>query len=170
MRWWRSPRRWWACCAGTPERPDYRGRVNPLLTRLTQRRWVLDALIVAVIVGLGSLRGPDDRGDLVGWLFTLALALPLLWRRRAPVAVFAVIAAVALVAWSLDVRAFGFSALLVALYTVTVQASPRLALAAGAVLEAGILMASLRWAPHRNVEDSIVALTGLAVAAGVLGV
>ena len=141
-----------------------------MIAFFAQRRWTLDALIVAIIVGLSSLRAPDDVYDVEAWLFTIALALPLLWRRRAPVVVFGVIAAVALLAWALDIRAFGFSALLVALYTIAVQASLRTTLTAGAVLEVGVLMASLRWAPHGHPEDAFVALTGMAVAAGVLGI
>jgi signal transduction histidine kinase len=144
--------------------------VTPLLARIAQRRWPLDALIVAVVVGLSSLRAPDDRGDLMSWLFTVALALPLFWRRRAPIAVFATIAAVALTAWALDVRAFGFSALLVALYTIAVRSSLRLLVAAAIVLEVGVVLASVRWAPHQRWDDSLIALTGLAVAAGVLGI
>ena len=80
------------------------------------------------------------------------------------------ISAVALVSWALDVRAFGSSALLVALYTVAVQAPWRTTLAAAAVLEFGVLIASLRWGPHHHPEDVFVALTGMAVAAGVLGI
>jgi signal transduction histidine kinase len=139
-----------------------------VIPRLNQHRWALDALIVLVIVGLSSLRAPDDVADLDSWLFTIALALPLLWRRRAPLAVFGVIAAAALLAWALDVRAFGFSALLVALYTIAVQESLRTTLIAATVLEVGIVMATLRWSP--SAENSIVALSGLATAAGVLGV
>ncbi|MCW2983787.1 MAG: two-component sensor histidine kinase, partial [Conexibacter sp.] len=147
---------------------------NPHLTRLSawsaQRRWALDAVVVAVIVALGSLRGPDDHEGLTAWLFTVALALPLLWRRHRPVAVFAVITAVAVVQWALDIRAFGDSALLVALYTVAATQPLRTTLLAAAVLEVGIVMASLRWAPHGHPLDVIVALSGLATAAGVLGV
>jgi signal transduction histidine kinase len=156
----------------------YGGRVtngpNPHLTRLSawsaRRRWALDALVVAIIVGIGSLRAPDAGAELKPWLFTVALALPLLWRRRAPVAVFAVVTAVALVQWTLDVRAFGDSALLVALYTIAATQPLRTTLLAGAVLEVGIVMASLRWGPHGHPLDVVVALTGLATAAGVLGV
>jgi signal transduction histidine kinase len=148
--------------------------VNPHLTRLSawsaQRRWALDALICAAIVGLGSLRGPDDPQDLMAWLFTIALALPLVWRRRWPVAVFASIAVLALVQWALDIRAFGDAALLVALYSVAATRPLRTTLATAAVLEIGIVMASVRWAPHDHPLDIMVALTGLATAAGVLGV
>jgi signal transduction histidine kinase len=140
------------------------------LRQLAQRRWALDALIVLVILGLGSLRAPDDVNDLKSWLFTLALALPLLRRRQWPVATFAVIAVIALVQWLLDIRAFGDSALLVALYTVAATQPFRTTLAAAALLEFGIVIASLRWSPSHRPLDVIVALSGMATAAGVLGV
>jgi signal transduction histidine kinase len=147
--------------------------VNPHLTRMSawsaRRRWALDALIVATVVGLGSLRAPDDVAATTSWLFTLTLALPLLWRRRRPVAVFAAICAVALVQWALDVPAFGDSALLVALYTVAATQPLRTTLAAAAVLEVGIGMAAARWAPGHRL-DIVIALSGMATAAGVLGV
>ena len=133
-------------------------------------RWALDALIVAAIVGLGSLRGPDDVEQVTSWLFTVALALPLLWRRRAPVAVSGVISALACLQWALDVRAFGDSALLVALYTVAATQPLRTTLGAAAVLEIGIGLAVARWAGRGHPLDAFVALSGLATAAGVLGV
>jgi signal transduction histidine kinase len=147
---------------------------DPSLGRLTawsaQHRWALDALIVAAIVGLGLLRAPDDADQAVSWLFTLALALPLLWRRQRPVAVFAAVGAVALVQWSLDVVAFGDSALLVALYTVAATQPLRTTLVAAAVLEFGVVIAVARWAPHGHPLDAFVGLSGLCTAAAVLGV
>jgi signal transduction histidine kinase len=149
--------------------------VNQLPNRLSSMSarfpWALDALIVATIVGLGTLRAPDSSHDLKAWLFTVALALPLSWRRRYPERVFAVIAVIALVQWALDVIAFGDSALLVALYTVAATRPLRTALAAGAVLELGVVMAIVRWTHDGgSPEDGFVALSGLATAAAVLGV
>jgi signal transduction histidine kinase len=147
---------------------------HPPLTRLmawsAQRNWVVDALIVALIVGLGSLRAPDDLRDLTSWTFTLALALPLLWRRRQPEVVFSAIAGVALVQWAFDVVAFGDSALLVALYTIAATRPLRTTLIAAAALEVGIALAAVRWASGHDMVDAIVALTGLGTAAAVLGV
>jgi signal transduction histidine kinase len=147
---------------------------NPRITRLSawnaQRPWVLDGAIVAAIVALGSLRGPDGGESTAGWAFTVALALPLLGRRRWPVGVFAVIAVIAVGQWAADVRAFGDSALLVALYTVAATQPLRTTLAAAAVIELGIALAVARWAPDSSPVDGFVALSGLATAAAVLGV
>jgi signal transduction histidine kinase len=147
---------------------------NPRLTRLSawnaRRPWVLDGAVVAAIVAIGSLRGPDDVARPASWAFTVALALPLLWRRRWPVGVFAVIAVIALAQWAADVRAFGDSALLIALYTVAATQPMRTTLAAAAVVELGIALALARWAPDGQPLNAFVALSGLATAAGVLGV
>jgi signal transduction histidine kinase len=101
-------------------------------------------------------------------VFDVLLALPLLWRRRNAVAVFGVIAAVALVQWIVDVRATGDLALLVALYSVAVAEPARVALGAAAVLEVGVVLASLRWGTHDE-PRSIIALTAMLTAAGLLG-
>jgi signal transduction histidine kinase len=96
--------------------------------------------------------------------------LPLLWRRRAPVAVFGVIAAVALVQWFADVRAFGDSALLVALYTVAATQPLRTTLLAAAIVEVGVVMATLRWSLGADAGiKAVIGLSGMATAAGVLG-
>jgi signal transduction histidine kinase len=147
--------------------------LNPWLTRLSawsvRRRWALDVLIVLTIIGLGSLRRPYGIDGWKGWLFTVALALPLLWRRRRPVGVFAVIAAIALVQWALDIRAFGDSALLVALYTVAATRPLTTTLWAAAALEAGIGLAVARWGSEGDPLNAFVALSALVTAAGVLG-
>jgi signal transduction histidine kinase len=147
---------------------------NARLTRLSawsaRRRSALDVLIVTAIVGLGSLPRPGGIEGWRGWLFTVALALPLLWRRRRPVGVFAVITAIALVQWAADARAFGDSALLVALYTVAATQPLRTTLAAAAVLEVGIGLAVARWGGGGEALNAVVALSGLVTAAAVLGV
>jgi signal transduction histidine kinase len=151
-----------------PTGPDH--QLTSLSTWSAQRRWALDGLIVVTIVGLGLLRAPDDVAKSTSSLFTVALALPLLWRRRRPVTVFAVVVAVAVVQLALDVRAFGDSALLVALYTVAVTQPLRTTLVAAAMLEVGIGAAVARWASHGDPLNAFVALSGLLTAAGVLGV
>jgi signal transduction histidine kinase len=158
--------------------PGYREGVStspdPRPTRLAavgaRRPWVADLLVVAVIVVLGSLPDPGRAEGTTGWLVTVVLALPLLWRRRFPVAVFAVIAAIALAQWAADVRAFGDTALLVALYTVAATRPLRVALAAAAVLEIGVVLAIARWAPDSNEVNAFIGLSGLTTAAGVLGI
>ena len=142
-----------------------------LVTRLVEldarHRWILDAGIV-VVLAAGSIAINANLGAASLGL-SVALCLPLLWRRRYPVAVFATIALIALGQWLLGIRAFGDVALLVALYSVAVAKPTGVTLIAAAVLEVGAVMATLRWAV---VEPGKVwiGLTGLATAAGVLGI
>nr|BFE79129.1 hypothetical protein GCM10020093_017300 [Planobispora longispora] len=76
---------------------------------------------------------------------TAALALPLIWRRRAPLTVFGAVAAAAFVQWLMDVPLPADVALLVALYTVAANSDRRGTFAAAAVVEGGALLACLRW-------------------------
>jgi signal transduction histidine kinase len=125
------------------------------------------AVIVALGVG-GRFHGPGGPGTSAA--FTVAMALPLLWRRRAPVAVFGALAAIALVQWSVGVLAFGDIALLVALYTVAATQPTRTTLIVASLLEAGIVLAALTWAPaDGGAVRAIITLTAMASAAGVLG-
>jgi signal transduction histidine kinase len=135
---------------------------------LRRRPVVGDVVLVAALIALGSFNGENPGATAAGRAFTVALVLPLLWRRRWPVAVFAVVAALAFVQWLADVRAFGDAALLVALYSVAVSQPRRVALAAAAVVELGVVLAGLRWAPGNGLR-AFVALSGLATAAFVLG-
>jgi signal transduction histidine kinase len=123
-------------------------------------------VVVIVVIGVGTpFHGHGAPA------FTVAMALPLLWRRRAPVAVFGALAAVAFAQWCLGVLAFGDAALLVALYTVASTQPARTTLVAAAVLEAGIVLAAVTWEPDDGgAVRAIVTLTALASAAGVLGI
>jgi signal transduction histidine kinase len=131
-----------------------------------ERPWLLDGGVVAILLLLGVATN-RNLGD-ASVAFDVALALPLLWRRRHPRAVFATVAVVALAQWLLDVKAFGDVALLVALYSVAAAESTRTTLLAGAVLELGIVLATVRWAAGDPLQVWI-GLSGLATAAGVLG-
>ncbi|CCH32280.1 histidine kinase [Actinosynnema sp. NPDC047251] len=106
----------------------------------------------------------------VALALTAALALPLVWRRRAPLAVFGVVAGAAFVQWLLDVQLPADIALLVALYTVAANSGRRGTLLAGAVVAVGGLLACLRWATDGAFLAPFVAVTAMVVAAAVLGV
>ena len=80
----------------------------------------------------------------------------------------AVVAAVALVQWLVDIRVLADVALLVALYTVAVHERPSRIVASTVVVEAGVAMATIRWSPGGDEPRSFVFLTGL-VAAAVCG-
>lgn len=140
------------------------------------RRWAAGhprALDVAVACTVQVLALPATlhvaRSQPWAWAFDVALVLPLVWRRRAPVAVFATQAAVALVQWVVGVPLGADIALLVSLYTIAITQPRRVAVGAIAVLETGVVLAAVRFAPAGDVVGSMVFLSGLVVAAYFLG-
>lgn len=129
---------------------------------------VRDALLPALLLlNIATTSAPQGLPAAVA--LTAALALPLVWRRRAPVTVFGAVAAAAFVQWLTDVQLPADIALLVALYTVAATADRRATLAAAAVAEAGALLACLRWATDGAFLTPFVAVTATVVAAAVLG-
>ncbi|WP_052509128.1 histidine kinase [Kitasatospora griseola] len=111
------------------------------------------------------------RGELVvASALTVALVLPLVWLRRAPVVVFAAVVAAAFVQWWADVQLPADAALLVALYAVAADAGRRVVFVACAVVEGGALLACLRWATPGAFPAPFAALTAAVVAAAALGV
>ncbi|MFF4006775.1 sensor histidine kinase [Streptomyces sp. NPDC001717] len=101
---------------------------------------------------------------------TAALALPLVWRRRAPLAVFVAVVAAAFAQWLADVQLAADVALLMALYTTAAHTGRRGTLLAAAVVEGGAVLACLRWASNGAFLTPFVALSATVVAAAVLGV
>jgi signal transduction histidine kinase len=152
----------------------HRGGVPRTMTAV--RRWglrlppmVWDSLLPALLLlNVMTTRAPQEPPVAVG--LTAALALPLVWRRRAPLTVFGAVAAAAFVQWLTDIQLPADIALLVALYTVAANANRRSTLVAGAVVEGGALLACLRWAAEGAFLTLFVAVTAMVVAAAVLGV
>jgi signal transduction histidine kinase len=106
--------------------------------------------------------------SVIDGLLVAALSLPLLVRRRYPLEAFAVIAAMALLQWVTNARYLSDISLLVAFYTVASIEGPRKRVIAATVLEIGIVLAVLRWGDGHWLL--MVLLSGMATAAGVLGV
>jgi signal transduction histidine kinase len=130
----------------------------------------MDGVLALAVLGLGLLNNlPGGEPGRVA-LFTPLLALPLIWRRRAPVAVFGVAAAVAFVQWLQFRPLFADTALFVALYSVATARPRRVAIAATAVLEGGALLATIRWSANEPWIQTFVLLSGAVVAAVVSGV
>ncbi|MEU0518420.1 histidine kinase [Streptosporangium sp. NPDC006007] len=130
---------------------------------------MLDALPAAAIFLVTLGPGQVLRGGLEVVLLQVGLVLPLVWRRRAPLTVFAVIATVAGLQWLAGVQLPADVALLVALYTVGAHATWPRTLTAAAVVEAGAVLASARWAPEGQFLLSVTALTAMIAAAAVTG-
>ena len=137
-----------------------------MIRSLRPRRW--DLLSAAFVVLLVAPELAPRHGGLADIAFDLAFAIPLLWRSRLPVGVFAALAAVAFVQWLVGVRVLGDVALLIAMYTVASREDRRSALTAAAILELGVVLALVRWFHGAHVR-SFVGLTGLVVAATVFG-
>ncbi|MGH8889457.1 MAG: sensor histidine kinase [Acidothermaceae bacterium] len=140
-----------------------RSRNRPAMT-------VVDVCVALAIALPGLHSVSRDGGPLtIGILLDLGLALPLIWRRRAPSVVFGVIATVALATWLGDKRIFAAVALLIAFYTVAAYEPRRRTIAAAIVLEFGVLLATLSWAGGGRVLLGFVFLSGLVTAAGFIG-
>ncbi|MFI6512199.1 sensor histidine kinase [Streptosporangium sp. NPDC050855] len=122
------------------------------------RAWVArhgvlgDALVVAPLVPFCLIQvihpgGPEMRtgGTWGGLVLVAALLIPLFWRRRYPLTVFAVVASVSFVQWATGLGMIaGNVAVLVAMYGVASRCRTRWAIAAGAVAELGILLVVFR--------------------------
>jgi signal transduction histidine kinase len=137
---------------------------------LHQRRPLVGDVVLVVVMLLPALapRVGDLPTTANARVFSAALMLPLLARRRWPIEVFALISLIALGQWLLGVRAFGDAALLVALYGVAVSQPTSITLVAAAVVEGGVVIALARWSTGIDVR-AFVGLSGLATAAAVLG-
>jgi signal transduction histidine kinase len=94
----------------------------------------------------------------------------LIFRRRAPMTVFVVIALVSFVQWLVSGPALATSSLLVALSTVALESPWLVVVAATVILETGVIMATISWTPTGNDFKSFVFLTGLAFAALLAGI
>lgn len=133
------------------------------------RLGAVDVVPVLLLLAAGLIH-PRESG-VIAAAFDVALALPLLWRRRAPVAVFCLVWVVAAVQ-GLTVRPTAAdAALLLAFYTVATSAGLRVTVALGVALELGAIAASVKWS-HGSSElvKGFVSLSGLATAAGVIGI
>jgi signal transduction histidine kinase len=124
------------------------------------------ALGVLVIAGADALT--EHSHPLVPLSFDVALALPLVWRRRRPTAVLVAIALIAGAQWLADVKVLGDAALLIALSTVAAHRPRVVAVLGAALLELGAVLATVRWGAD-DAFKTFVGFTGLTVAAAGLG-
>ncbi|WP_165425594.1 sensor histidine kinase [Streptomyces sp. BK022] len=171
--------------------------MGPLVARLSRggqrlrqadrtHPWVLDTGVVALVFLVfclpDLLRGADD-GDgprrfrlaltelpVAGMLALQAgLVLPLLWRRRRPMAAFGVIAAVFVLQWSLGEALRADVALFVALYSLALHGRLRQLPWAGAVMAGAVLLVAVRASSVVPVWDALFFLLSTATAALALG-
>jgi signal transduction histidine kinase len=123
------------------------------------------AMVAASFVGLHS----QGRLGSESIVFGLAIATPLLLRRRRPVVAFGLISAIALAQWFLDVPQLADASVLFGLYWIALESSASSIMGAALLTEAGAIMAALRWSPSDPLKIW-VGLTGLTVAATFLGI
>jgi signal transduction histidine kinase len=104
-------------------------------------------------------------------VFSALLVAPLIWRRRFPLSTFAGITVVALAQWILNVKLTADVTLLVYLYTVARRYPMRAGVLAAAVVEAGTVMAAIRWPLTRlSWIETFILFSGPVVASLLLGV
>ncbi len=160
---------------GSEAEPGPGTRPRPLsawYSRARAHTTAVDALLAVVVLGLSSANalvrgGPATTA--VAWALQVALSLPLVWRRREPLGVFALICAVAFAQWSYGQRFLADAAILVALYTVTSRAPRRLAVLAAATVELGVVLAAEQRILGLDWARGVVVLTGMVAAAFFLG-
>lgn len=130
---------------------------------------VLVARTPAVVDPVGQYARPvfelgghwHDRGW--AWILQVLLVLPLIWRRRAPMAVFVVISVVAFIQWLAGPELYGDIAFLIALYTVVAYEPRRISVAiALGVATVALGLATSRWVAYSDATAaSMIALTGM---------
>ena len=132
-------------------------RTHPLAT---------DTLLAAVLLAVSSVwLAGSGFASLRAAVVQTALIAPLTVRRLHPSAVFLVTSAIAFAQWLLGFPLLGDAALLVALYTVAAHESRLRSLLAAGVLEAGAVMAAVKWEPAGTPERSLLFLSATVVAA-----
>ncbi|MBO2463480.1 sensor histidine kinase [Actinomadura violacea] len=126
--------------------------------------------LLVLLSGVPHLLREPPKQPLVGWGLQIALLVPLIWRRRAPFAAFGVVAALALVQWLGGVLlSTGDVAVLIALYSVAAHSTLRRLIVSAGVVELGVAMATVQWAPRGHLLKVFVLLSGMTTAAAVIG-
>jgi signal transduction histidine kinase len=125
-----------------------------------------DALLAAALLALSTvwLAGSVFAGPRAALVQT-ALIATVAVRRARPLVVFLIACAIAFGQWLLGFPLLGDGALLIGLYTVAAHESRIRAMAAAALLEAGVVMASLKWDPAGTMPRSLLFLTATVIAA-----
>jgi signal transduction histidine kinase len=150
-----------------------RPKIAHFRTRVRERGELGDLLLAAVlaIVGFSTIldSSRSDSQLAIAFAVTSGLVAPLVWRRRWPMQVFAVIAAVAFIQWLTGGRYVADVALLVAFYTVAAYENTRRTIVAAVVLEVGVVLASTRWAIEHSRALYFVLLSSLLIGAFLVG-
>ncbi len=145
-------------------------RLEGLLARESRYATYIDLALATAIFAVSAWWVLYEAAAVIDLWFSAALAFPLMLRRRSPVTVFFMIAVVAFTQWLVTGPLPSDVALLVAIYTVAAVSPWVWVLTCAAVLEAGIVMATVRWRPVGSDFKSLVFVTWLALTALLTGV
>ena len=131
----------------------------------------VDAALAAAVLAAGlyalSLGGRGSTAVLA--VLEIALVLPLIWRRRYPLSMFAITGAVALTQWLYAERTLAGYAMLISLYSVARHAPRRVALTAAAAAWFGPALAAMLTV-GRNWPQFIAVFTTMVAAPCFLGI
>jgi signal transduction histidine kinase len=126
----------------------------------------IDALVAAALLAVCTVwLAQSDFAHPGAGLLQAALIAAIAARRVWPIPVFLVACSLGLAQWLLGPPLLGDVALLIALYTVAAHESRTRALLATGVMEAGAVMAAVRWEPAGTLPRSLLFLTATVVAA-----
>jgi signal transduction histidine kinase len=141
------------------------------LTTFSARHRPLTDLVLALFAAALSIAGLMAQHRISPQLlvFCAALTAPLLLRHRSPALCFAGVALAAFLQWLLSGPQLADVSVLIALYSVCEESGPGTMAAALATAEVGAILVALQWEPSVRLKYW-VGLTGLAVAAGALGI
>jgi signal transduction histidine kinase len=157
-----------------PERDHGPGPLQRLFAKATSfvrtHVRITDALIALLVFTFGLLADEIGHHSIVRGVFTFLLALPLVWRRRAPISVFLVIAAIAFIQWLSNIQLASDISLLVALYTVADERPHRAAVGIALILETGAVLATIRWSTGDSALRTFALLSGVVVASLISGI
>jgi signal transduction histidine kinase len=166
---------------------------HPLVVRLSRvahrlrqedrgRPWVLDTAVVVaafLLFCLPDLVHGGDRRELAGAFpqqstaatlaLQLGLVLPLILRRRAPFAAFAIITAVFVVQWSQDTFLRADVAILIALYSLTLHGQLRQLLWAAGLMAGALTLVAIQVSAVTSLPEALFFLVSAVTAAVALG-
>ncbi len=145
-------------------------RIEHDARQIASHRFAVELVVVLGAAAL-SIAGltTQNRLGVETLAFCGALCATLLLLRHDPRLCFAVVALVAFMQWLLSAPQIADVAVLISLYRVALESDFAEVALAAAVVELGAIMAAFRWSPSEPLKIW-VGLTGLATAAGVLGI
>src|SRR6202453_40984 len=154
--------------AAPPQPPDEiaRGLFERGRAIAATRPLATDTLLAAVLLALSTvwLVGSPYGGPRAAIVQTALIAMVAI-RRFWPTGTFLLACGIGFAQWLLGFPLLGDGALLISLYTVAVHDSRIRAALAACALEAGALMAALKWEPAGTTPRSVLFLTATVVAA-----